>query len=267
MTDAQEIARDPAWSWSVDSGGQTWRLAWTHPEEARRHQLRASNPPLARRVFPFAQTSSTPEGVELKAEDARPLSHLIEDGLSPVQHHRVLEELGRWLRALHDLPAPEGFGDPEGQPRLQTINAFLAARFVALSQRLSEREELHLDALPLLADLRNELSSFHPHGRSTWTIGRLTTDRLAIRPGTRTIAGVMDLGLLSLRPPEVDLAALQISGVLPKRPLAARAFWRGYSAALTRDLARRIDYFARLFSLELQLECAGHLPTSLSGVP
>ena len=261
------IAEDDHWTWAVvdDTDPTLWILHWPDDEQARRAAHRIDDTALARRIFPF-ELADAPEidGLTVVAQDVRPLSALLYDGVTPVRHHRTLEELGRWLRALHDLSAPAGFGDPESQPRLQTINAFLAARFVTISQDLPDTNGLHEEALHHLADLRNELSAFHPHGRSTWTVGRIDADRIAIHPKTGAIAGILDPGMVSLRPPEYDLAALRAFGVLSSSSLAARAFWRGYGAALTRDLERRIAYFERLIDLERQLGCPADLPTTFA---
>ena len=247
------LATDAGWSWTTGVGEAHFRLSWQRPEEAERHRRRLDEAQLARQLFPFRVLPCDDGGCRLQLSSAgappRPLSTVLTDGLPPLKLTRVLEELGRWLRALHDLPSPDGFGDPEAEPRLQTINAFLSQTFAEMTQELTEREALNEEKLQSLADLRNELSGFHPHGRTSWTLGRITPGRLAVDPTTGAIVAFMDLGQISLRPPEWDLAALRVSRLLPARSLSERAFFRGYGAALTRDLERRVHYFERLLTL------------------
>lgn len=249
----QVLAGDALWSWATGEGEADFRLTWHLADEAQRHHRRLGEALLARQLFPFRVLPDDDGGCRFQSDGGVsplvPLSALMAQGLSPLKLGRVIEELGRWLRALHDLPSPGGFGDPDNQPRLQTINAFLSETFADLAQGLTAQGMLDETRLQILADLRNELSSFHPHGRTSWTLGRITPERLAMDPTAGSIVAALDLGQASLRPPEWDLAALRVSEILPPRSLMERSFFRGYGAALTRDLERRVDYFERLLRL------------------
>ncbi len=258
------LAADELWHWLLvddgacesDSSGENenpkWRLQWHNRGEARRHILRIKDSRLASALFPFSVLHTEETIVDIVAVPGRPLSSVNWRGLSQLEIRKLFEGLGSRLRHLHDMPAPSGFGDPEIGQRYQTINAFMAARFSDLSNRLQvvESEDLRDQSVRLLAGLRQELSIFHPHGRSCWTIGRLSADRMLYDEESGKIEGILDLGCLALRPPEYDLAALRAYGILTDHPVADRGFWKGYQAALTRDLERRFDYFGRLIELE-----------------
>lgn len=268
---------DSHWGWSTLSDGKAsdvvtgdfWRIHWRRSDERQRHIRLSGIDGLRSRVFPYDVIEVDELAIQVAATGARPLSSMAWQQFSPPSMAGLFENLGRWLRGLHDLPAPAGFGDPHGPEPFQTINAFMAAEYLEFGHRISTFDDDHLyeKAVESLATLRHELSIFHPHGKSCWTVGRLTPERIAIDPDTLQVEAILDLGACALRPPDYDLAALRVYGILTDHPIADRAFWRGYQAAQTSDLARRLSYFERLIELERLLDCPAYLCSGSDHLP
>lgn len=251
-SDEHLLADDKRWRWSSMAGdeGQIWQLTWKAEVERRRHHDFVARHGDHRLFKPTA--TGDDKSLTLNASNARPLASMNWREMSNPILVGIFESLGRQLRELHELRSPSGFGDAIAGSPYHTFNAFMAAQFGELSRRTQrvDNEVLRETAMESLASLRHELSAFHPHGASTWTVGRLSPDRLAIKTNPAGVDALMDLGGVGLRPAEYDLAALHIYGLLDVLPVADRAFWRGYNAARTCDLHRRIGYFERLIELE-----------------
>ena len=232
-----------------------WVLTWTSPTSLASHQEALTLESLREVLFPYLFESGNEVQVQVQGSFARPLSTLASKKSSQGSHFAFWEKLGAWLRRLHHVPAPSGFGSLNQSNRYQTFNAMMAAEFDSLGQRLQmlDSEALKEQAIELLAELRHELSSFHPHGRSTWTLGRITTERILVDPATSRVEGASDLSHIGLRPPEFDLANLRYHNLFGGQPQAETAFWKGYQAVLTSDFERRIYYFQRLLSLQTLL--------------
>lgn len=252
----QILASDPRWRWSKTTEEDTalWHLEWAEGADCTCHRRFVDK--LPEDLFPWEIKLLDARRLAIEADDAQPWSSLPLEDARPVTVTGLYESLGSYLRRLHDHESPHGFGMPRDSTFRHTFNAFMATEFDALNRHLATLgDSKHREkALETLASLRRELSAFHPHGRSCWTVGRLTAERLAVRQNpTRHIAS-MDFSGVALRPPEYDLAALRLHGFLGgERTVADRSFWKGYNAALTRDLDRRIAYFERLIELKQRL--------------
>lgn len=256
-TALQTVAGDHHWHWSSD--GDVWRMKWNDASERARHLQFVDE--LADDLFPWEVAMVDDDTLEIEADEVRPWSSFSWREARRATVAGLFESLGTYLRTLHDHGAPEGFGWPDAPTFRHTFNAFMAAEFESVHRRLQSLDEplFREEAIEALASLRRELSAFHPHGRSAWTIGRLTADRLAVSRTPTRLRACVDFGDVALRPPEFDLASLRIEGLLcGEQSLADRSFWKGYGAALTRDLDRRISYFQRLLDLKRRLAAAIH---------
>ena len=257
----RSLASDDRWSWSSleEDGDPRWELRWSTDVEARRHSGFVEE--YGDKLFPYAVVSQGETSCTLRAGDARPFSTIQWRKTGDSSIVALFESLGMWLRSVHELDAPAGFGDVIVDDKYHTFNAFMATEFTALSRRMQElnNEMVRDTAVETMATLRHELSAFHPHGRSTWTVGRPTPERLATGENPSRVECFLDFGAVALRPPEYDLAALRVHGLLPEHPIAERAFWKGYKAAVTCDLSRRLAYFESLIELERLLGCPAYL--------
>lgn len=232
-----------------------WRLFWKHPHDLAAHLRALENPRLTANLFPFQLRSIEDDYAEFQGTRSRPLSLIDRESLPPLWRRLCFESLGTWLRALHDQPAPEGFGAYFGGERFQTFNALMAHDLQRFGHQIHALQDdaARDQALELLSDLRCGLNAFHPHGRSVWTLSYLSANRLAIHPVSAQIEGIVDLSGLATRPPEFDLGALTFYGLLENDGHDEQAFWKGYRAVLTRDLERRIHYFQRYHQLRSSL--------------
>lgn len=250
------VADTPRWRWEQidDDTPPRWVLAWSDSTELQRHQAFVGE---RQRLFPYDVRSRDETRLTVKATGATALATMNWCEFGDATVMSLFESLGRWLRAIHDLDAPAGFGDLLMDHSFHTYNAFMAAEFGELSRRMRtlENDAMRDTAVESMAALRQELSAFHPHGKSTWTVGRPTPQRLAVTDDATGVEACLDFGSVALRPPEYDLAALRVYGVLTDHRVADRAFWKGYDVAVTCDLTRRITYFESLIELERLLGC------------
>ncbi len=252
------------WSLHIDDSGEEtrWELQWESADEFARHIAKIDDFPDA--LFPYPVQSRDERSLIVSSTGAETLASVAYEELSNAALVGVFESLGKLLRRIHELPSPSGFGDHQFGGAYHTFNAFMASAFTALSEAILELEndEVRDTAVETMANLRHELSAFHPHGRSTWTVGRPTPTRFSVRDNPTEVEALLDFGSVALRPPEYDLAALRIYGLLSDHPVADRAFWKGYGAAVTCDLSRRITYFENLINLERLVSRPALLPAS-----
>ena len=251
------------WRWSPAEGIRgPCKLWWDSPRRFQRHELFVTDES-RRALFPHRIASTGEDRMEVQLGNLEPLATLDFEDLGDASAFSLFHSLGRRLREVHGLRCAARFGDHLYGTTYRTFNGFMAAEFGALGARFRRLEDgVQRDrAMELIAELRHELSGFHPYGRSCWTVGRLSPERIAIRTTPREVVGFLDFGSAALRPPEYDLASMRAEGVLASHPRAERGFWKGYDAALTRDLERRILYFERLIALEKVLGCPALLST------
>ena len=258
------IAGDHHWQWMeyANDEERSWLFRWPDTNSLERHLRFLDRVGEVYRPLPTRRHDQT--SLVGTTEKLAPLSALDLQGASLPRIKSLFESLGRWLRNLHDVPAPSGFGDIGQENSFHTFNAFMAENFRILGIRLRalDSDVVRDQSVQVLAALRNELSAFHPHGRSAWTVGRLTPSRIAVSTEQFRVAGVLDFGAAALRPPEYDIASLRIHRIFGEHLAAERAFWSGYGAARTCDLKRRITYFERLIELEHLLDRPAHLPST-----
>lgn len=248
------VAEDRYWRWAKTPDADTWRMTWRDASQCARHLRFVTD--LPDELFPWDVEPIGDDTIEIEADGARPLSSFSLPSARKATIASLFESLGAYLRTLHDHPSPEGFGPPDTSKFRHTFNAYMTAEFESIHRRLQSADDpaFRDQAIDALASLRRELSAFHPHGKSAWTVGRATPRRLAISRNPTRLQACVDFGAVALRPPEFDLATLRIDDLLSGDPsLADRAFWKGYRAALTRDLDRRIAYFERLIDLKRRL--------------
>ncbi len=254
--DSQRVARHRRWSWFLVPGADSvaWRLEWSDTSHRARHLQFVDE--LPDELYPWDARSKGDVALIVEPDGARPWVSFSLDEAPRATVAGLFTSLGKYLRHLHDRPSPEGFGPPGTERFRHTFNSFMTAEFETMNRHLLTLKDTdqRREAIDGLASLRQELSAFHPHGRSVWTVGRLTPTRLAVHRHPTRLAGCLDFGDVALRPPEFDLASLRCCGLLgDEQILADRAFWKGYGAALTRDLERRISYFCRLIELKRRL--------------
>ena len=249
------------WSWTCTGADQSgpWHLTWSRADELLRHLGFVDETGNA--VFPYDSKPLSDRALKVEPSDGRPLSTIEWRTIKATTKVGLFESLGRLISTLHNLPAPAGFGDALCGEPYGTFNGFMAAEFAELGRAMEalDDQSRYLHAVDALATLRHELSAFHPHGKSTWTAGRLKPASIAVGPKLLRVEAIVELGVVALRPFEYDLAALSLEGLIFDDPLADRAFWKGYGAAVTCDLKRRVRYFERLIALERLLDRAAFL--------
>lgn len=251
---------DDVWRWSTgDDESAPWLLRWKRTDQVMRHLCFVEES--GDSLFPYQCQPHGDTSLEVESTTAVPLASVDWRNTEAATRIGLFESLGRLISGLHNLSAPAGFGDAVIGDPYRTFNAFMASEFAELGRRMDslDDEELYHSAVASMATLRHELSAFHPHGKSTWTAGRLSPNSIAVDQSPLRAEAIVDLGAAALRPFEYDLATLSIHGLILDDPLADRAFWKGYGAAVTCDLKRRISYFERLIELEHLL----HLPAFL----
>lgn len=154
--------------------------------------------------------------------------------------------LGRFLRALHDLPVSEAALAEAPRDDIERMD--LAGRMERCADRRAElagwRPDLPLDAVfERLAHLAR--APAHP-GPPRWCHGDLYARHLLLDEAGAP-CGVIDWGDLHLGDPAVDLSAAY--GLLP--PVARPAFWAAYGAVdpATRDRARGRSLYSSFYVL------------------
>ena len=188
--------------------------------------------------------------------------------LGPERGRALVQQLGRVLRKVHEVEIPQGrYGAPQeaggGDGPWHTFTGQVAARLEAFGQALGHRELLdeprRQQLLRSVADLRHELSAFHPRTPAALTHGQPAWRSVWIDEETFEIVGLTGFAAATIQPAEADLAhALFIEGVGAEDD-TARAFYRGYGAARTMDVQRRERFYRRLAALQALLhEEASH---------
>ena len=170
----------------------------------------------------------------------------------------LLGQVGVLLRKLHSVPAPpQRFGElgaqgGESKP-MRTLSGLIAARLDRAQhelERLGLDEPTHRLMLEGLADLRYELSAFHPRHGATLTHGSLGLDSIWVDAQAQQVVGVTGFDRAAYMPPEADLAWLLWLG-LEQDPCeqGIAQLYRGYGAARTMDVQRRERFYRRLSAL------------------
>lgn len=236
---------------------RAWQLCFRDPRDQTTHLRAMEDQQIAQRLFPYSLQALDEGVVEVLGSRGISFQELLFENPAVLEEIRLFENLGAWLRSVHELDGPTGFGAYLQPDEYLTINALMSSLFSTLGaamHRLDEEEELQGRTLESLAELRNELASFHPHGRSTWVLGRFSPQFLILNPLSLEVEGYLDLSQIRKSPPEWDLGALYSLDLFANNPAFERGFWKGYRAVLTRDLERRIDYFRRFHQLCSLLE-------------
>lgn len=182
-------------------------------------------------------------------------------------HIKYALEMGQFLRKLHNCPAPIRFGDPVSDSRDHswlTFNGYVASkleRFLEEVRKQSFTDESVGKVKNAIADLRNQLASFHPRTPPTWNHRRPSAEHVRINPETAEIVAITGFEYSVLLPPELDIAYFLYIDDIGFDEASILALYKGYGSARTMDVQRRERFYRRLAALDAIMKDSG--PTSL----
>lgn len=209
--------------------------------------------------------ASGPGWLLVRQPPGRPLMEVLPE----FEGHRamvVLEHLGQVLRKLHQLPCEPFCGDiadPEaGGERWLTFSGYVAHQLEWFSENLRRRTFSDHDVEFLgtaIADLRHELSAFHPRNPACLCHGKLDLSHVWLDEGGREVVGLTGFEFAAQTPREADLAYLLWVGGVGRDDRLARALYDGYGAARTMDVQRRERFYRRLVAFQALFEAKGEV--------
>lgn len=182
-------------------------------------------------------------------------------------HIKYALEMGRFLRKLHNCPAPVRFGDPISESRDHswlTFNGYVASkleRFLEEVRKQSFTDEAVGTVKNAIADLRNQLASFHPRTPPTWNHRRPSAEHVWFHPETAEIVAITGFEYSVFLPPELDIAYFLYIDDIGFDEALIHALYKGYGSARTMDVQRRERFYRRLAALDAIMKDSG--PTSL----
>jgi aminoglycoside phosphotransferase (APT) family kinase protein len=180
------------------------------------------------------------------------------DALSIPRAREIASDMGRVIRKLHAVPTEshcgDVLGDAEGaEGRFLTFSGYVANQLERFAENLrtqsfSEKQMQRLQTS--IADLRHELSAFHPRNPAGYCHGKLQLNNFWLDEAGREIVGITGFDYAAFLPREADLAYLLWIGGLGSNEAVANAFYHGYGAARTMDVQRRERFYRRLVAFQ-----------------
>ncbi len=204
--------------------------------------------------------------IEIYGENAKSFFDSQADG-ERLFHTKYAQEMGRFLSKLHNCPAPIRFGDPTSDSRDRswlTFNGYVAAkleRFLEEVRKQSFSDESVGIVRNAIAELRDQLASFHPRTPPTWNHRRPSAEHVWINPETSEIVTITGFEYSVFLPPELDMAYFLYIDDVDFDEASIHAFYKGYGSARTMDVQRRERFYRRLAALDAIMKDSG--PTSL----
>jgi aminoglycoside phosphotransferase (APT) family kinase protein len=170
----------------------------------------------------------------------------------------VASEVGEVLRKVHTVPSEKYCGDVLGDEPLSagkflTFSGYVAHQLERFAEnlRVQSFSEPEMERLQKsIADLRHELSAFHPRNPSGYCHGRPALEHVWLDQTGRSVVGLTGFDYAALLPREADLAYILWIGNFGRREAVARAFYDGYGAARTMDVQRRERFYRRLVAFQ-----------------
>ena len=170
----------------------------------------------------------------------------------------LAESLGNVLRKMHSLPTIAACGDfledaGEGPSRWLAFSGWVAHHLEWFSEDLRRRDfadETVEQLSKSIADMRHELSSFHPRTPPSVVHGKVSFRHVWVDRSGREIVGLTGFDRASYLPREADIAYLLWIEGFGAHDRLTRAFYQGYGAARTMDVQRRERFYRRLVAFE-----------------
>ncbi len=235
---------EPALLYWWSDGELAARAAWVHEHAGAE-------------LFSVPQRiSSGPGWVAMQRPEGVPATELLE---GPSVDPLLAASLGKTLRKLHNLPAPSECGDVleqldgGAQARWLTFSGWVAHRLEIVSESLRGLEldeETSARLAATIADMRHELSAFHPRTPPSIVHGGPGLAHVWVDATGREVLALTGFGRAGLLPREADLAYLLWLEDYGTDDTVARALYQGYGAARTMDVQRRERFYRRLVALE-----------------
>lgn len=171
----------------------------------------------------------------------------------------VAGAVGEVLRKVHTVPSEKYCGDVLGDQPLSdgkflTFSGYVAHQLERFAENLRTQSlsEPQMEQLQKsIADLRHELSAFHPRNPSGYTHGRPSLEHVWLDRAGRSVVGLTGFERSALLPREADLAYILWIDDLGRQEAVARAFYNGYGAARTMDVQRRERFYRRLVAFQV----------------
>ena len=187
--------------------------------------------------------------------------------LEPMRARGLVESLGNALRKLHSFPAQSVCGDILDEPgdaprRWLTFSGWVAHHLEWFASDLRRRDFDDDTASHLaksIADMRHELSAFHPRTPPSFCHGKLSLRHVWVDTAGREVVGLTGFDHAAWLPREADLAQLLWIEGLGAEETASRALYQGYGAARTMDVQRRERFFRRLVAFEALVGLKGEV--------
>lgn len=258
-----------------ETGDVALLYVWSDESAARRASM--AHEIAGQELFAVPERlDSGPGWLLVRKPDGVPLATLLPDGdttrLTELgdRARELITGLGNVVRKLHEIPGDPACGDlldddPDKHQRWLTFSGYVAHELEWLGEHLRRRswsEEVLSRLTTSIADVRHELSAFHPRNPSCICHGRLSLQHVWVDDAGREIVGLTGFEGAALLPREADVAfLLWLDGIGADEQLA-RAFYRGYGAARTMDVQRRERFYRRLVSFQALFGAKGEVHVS-----
>lgn len=169
--------------------------------------------------------------------------------------HTIAHAIGTVLAKLHNVPVIAKFGDPterEDVKRFLTFSGYVASRLERYHDAVRRRaysEARVQDLSKAIADLRQELASFHPRTPTSWIHGNPGVESFWVHPETFELTAMTGWEHSCLLPREADITSLLFLDDWVESDGAVKSLYHGYGAARTMDVQRRERFYRRFFAL------------------
>lgn len=246
---------------ALPNGERALLYAWADEVHARRaalvHQV------VAAEMFAVPERiDHGPRWLLVEHPDGSPVPEVLGADVRDLSLRRaktLAADVGEVMRKLHAVPTEKFCGDVLGDEdgsdgRFLTFSGYVAHQLERFAENLrtqsfSEEEVGRLQTS--IAELRHELSAFHPRNPSGYVHGRPGVEHVWLDPSGREVVGLTGFDHAALLPREADLAYILWVDGLGADDHVARAFYDGYGAARTMDVQRRERFFRRLVAFQV----------------
>ena len=250
---------------TVESGAEA--LLYVYPNELIANRVTAAHRMVGAQLFAIPdRLASGPGWLVVQQPPGRPWRDVVT--MNGEGARVVIESLGQVLRKLHQVPCEPFCGDVAdeavGAERWLTFSGYVAHHLEWFNENMRRREfdEPDIEALSsAIADLRHELSAFHPRNPACLCHGRLDFEHIWVDEAGREVVGITGFECAAQVPREADIAfLLWIVGIGDERMI--RAFYQGYGAARTMDVQRRERFYRRLVAFQALFGAKGEVAAS-----
>lgn len=242
-------------------------LLYTYETELTAARCAAAHRTAGEQMFAIPELlESGPGWLLVEQPEGTPMTEL--GALQGERARPIVESIGSMLRKLHQIPVAPFCGDIadelDGGERWLTFSGYVAHHLEWFNEHLRKRDFEEPDAEALnaaTADLRHELSAFHPRNPACLCHGRLAFEHIWVDEAGREVVGLTGFECAAQIPREADIAhLLWIAGVGEDQLI--RSFYEGYGAARTMDVQRRERFYRRLVAFQALFEGKGPITMS-----